>query len=119
MMSHALHDAVSLEIARRIAEGLPAHPEWLTLARSNLERWSQLNAGAPALLHCYQEWRTLLERPIQEIAATLLATTERSQGLRQNSPFAGALTPAEVWQIKRRIHETTAPSTISAQGVAT
>jgi hypothetical protein len=107
-MLHALHDAVSLEIARRIAGGLPTHPEWLTLAKSNLHRWSTLNRDTPALLRCYQEWRDLLEKPTGEISAALQDPTETGQRLRQNSPFTGALTPAEVWQIKRRIHETNA-----------
>ncbi|MGN6367500.1 MAG: hypothetical protein ACTHN5_04495 [Phycisphaerae bacterium] len=107
-MLHQTHDRISLELARRIAQGLPAHPEWLDLAKSNLDRWSQLNHDAPALLSCYQEWRQLLARPVPEISAALIAETDHAQRLRQNSPFAGALSPAEVWHIKRQVHETPA-----------
>jgi len=107
-MSHQKHNVIGLALARRIAEGLKQHPEWLALARANLDRWAQQNAGAPALLACYREWRTILELPVEGITAALLDPTDRGQRLRQNSPFAGALPPAEVWRMKRQVHETTA-----------
>ena len=99
-MSHDLQDNVSLEMARRIAVGLPQHPEWLEVARANLGRWSRLNRNAPSLLRCYEEWRALLDRSVAEICSILTAETEESQRLRQNSPFAGVLPPREVWKIK-------------------
>ena len=41
--------------------------------------------------------------------ATLAAETETGQRLRQNSPFAGILSPDEVWEIKlRHRHATSA-----------
>jgi hypothetical protein len=107
-MLHETHDRVSLEIGRRIARDLSAHREWIELAKSNLERWSRQNSDAPALLRCYEEWRRMLNRPVEEISAALVAQTDEGQRLRQNSPFAGALSPAEVWQIKRQVHEATA-----------
>jgi len=108
-VSHEIQDAVSLELARRIASGLPQHPEWLDLARSNIERWSLLNADAPSLLCCYEEWRALLNHPASEICKILTAETEQGQQLRQNSPFAGVLSPEEVWKIKSHCrHATTA-----------
>ena len=105
-MSHAKHDMVGLILGRRIAEGLAEHPEWILLAKDNLSRWSQLNADAPSLLRCYEEWQKILERPVEEILAVLLNPSDTGQRLRQNSPFAGALTPAEVWEIKRQVNET-------------
>jgi hypothetical protein len=101
-MNHSLQDAVSLELGRRIAHGLHEHPEWLDLARANIERWEERNRDVPSLLRCYAEWKELLRRPIDEIAAALTAETEDGQRIRQNSPFAGALSPREVWEIKRR-----------------
>jgi len=108
-VSHELQDAVSLELARRVAIRLRASPELLALARDNLARWSRLNADAPSLLLCYDEWRTILERPLEEICGLLCAETGQGQRLRQNSPFAGVLSPAEVWEIKslQRCHATT------------
>ena len=108
-MNHGLQDAVSLELARRVAIRLRASPDLLALASDNLARWSRLNADAPGLLRCYGEWRAILERPIEEICGALCAQTGEGQRLRQNSPFAGVLSPAEVWEIKslQRCHATT------------
>lgn len=102
-MHHQYQDRVSLELARRVADGLDAHPEWLVLARENLDRWMQNNADAPGLVRCYAEWRALLERGIPVVRATLLDPSDEGQRLRQNSPFAGVLSPSEVWDIKRRL----------------
>jgi hypothetical protein len=102
-MGHEYQDRVSMELAQRIASELPHRPEWLRLARENLERWSTLNHDAPGLLLVYAEWQAILERPVLEICRVLLATTDEGQRLRQSSPFVGALTPAEVWAIKDRI----------------
>ncbi len=101
-MGHEVQDRASLEMARRIAAGLSSHPEWIELARENLDRWSRQNAGAPGLLKYDAEWRDLLELPVQEICAILTAETDEGQRLRQNSPFAGVLSPREVGEIKSR-----------------
>ncbi len=100
-MPHSLQDRVSLEIARRVASELSRRSDWIALARGNLDRWSDLNRGSPALLRSYEEWRTILARPVAEVCAVLIADTEEGQRLRQNSPFAGALSPDQVWDIKR------------------
>jgi hypothetical protein len=107
-MNHEVQDSISFELARRIASGLPLHPEWLELARTNLERWSRLNSNSLSLLRCYDEWEKLLERSVSEICTALTDETDEGQRLRQNSPFAGVLSPDEVWEIKsRRRHATT------------
>ena len=106
-MGHGFQDAVSFELARRIADGLPQHPEWIDLARSNIERWTRLNSDASSLLRCYREWSELLDRPVVEICTALIANTEEGQRIRQNSPFAGVLSPGEVWEIKARIRHAT------------
>lgn len=101
-MGHELRDRVSMELARRIASGLADHPEWIELARGNLRRWRARNADAPGLVRCYDEWLDLLERPATEVAKLLVEESDRGQWLRQNSPFAGVLTPREVWASKQR-----------------
>ena len=106
-MRHERHDEISLELGRRIAAGLPGHLEWIELALENIDRWTRLNADSPGLLRCYAEWREILGRPVNEIRAVLTQTTDEGQRLRQNSPFAGALSPSEVWEIKRRHNEAT------------
>lgn len=109
-VGHEVQDQVSLELGRRVAAGLAKHPEWLELARANLDRWSRQNHDAPALLRCYDEWRELLSRPPAEIIAILTETSGEGQRLRQNSPFVGVLSPQEVWEIKSRLrrHATSA-----------
>lgn len=109
-MRHEHHDLVSLEIARRIAAELARRPQWIDLARDNLDRWGRLNRDAPALLRSYDEWRDLLNRPLPEICAALTARTDEGQRLRQSSPFAGALRPEEVWEIKRRVRHDSIPA---------
>jgi len=63
------------------------------------------NASAAGLVRCYQEWLAILDRPVDEIQAILLAETDEGQRLRQSSPFAGVVPFREVWAIKREIRE--------------
>jgi hypothetical protein len=107
-MKHSQTDQVSLELARRVADRLRRQPELMEMARANLARWSRQNAAAGSLLRCYAEWQGLLARPVDEICALLCAETDDAQRLRQNSPFAGVLSPTEVWEVKACFHHATA-----------
>jgi hypothetical protein len=107
-VSHTGIDEASLELARQVASRLRAQPELIAIAQENLVRWSQRNAGAPSLLRCYAEWQAVLARPLTEICELLCAETDNGQRLRQNSPFAGILSPAEVWKIKSAHRHATA-----------
>lgn len=93
---------MSLDLACHVAERLRERPELIEVARGNLARWSRQNAGASSLLRCYEEWQSILARPLEEICGLLCASTDDARRLRQNSPFAGVLSPAEVWEIKDR-----------------
>jgi hypothetical protein len=106
-MNHHLQDRVSLRIAEIIASGLSNHPEWITQARSNLDRWKRLNADAPGLLRCYDEWLDLLDQPVDRIREILTSRTDEGQRLRQNSPFAGVLPPQTIWRIKQEVRDET------------
>jgi hypothetical protein len=108
-MRHSETDQVSLELGRRVAERLRRQPELVVFARANLARWSRQNTSAPSLLRCYAEWQEILSRPVDEICDLLCAESDNAQRLRQNSPFAGVLPPAEVWEVKSRFHH--APAT--------
>ena len=108
-MNHSEIDQVSLEMARRVAERLRHNPELREIARANLARWSRQNAAAGSLLRCYAEWGEILSRPVEEICELLCSASDEAQRLRQNSPFVGVLSPAEVWEIKARFHH--APTT--------
>jgi hypothetical protein len=102
-MSHVINDKISLELAQAIAAELPHRPEWIELARSNLKRGMELNKNSPSSLRNYREWMEILDKPIMEIIAILTGLTDESQRLRSNTPFAGTLTPQQVWEIKRRV----------------
>lgn len=109
-MNHEFQDEVSLELARQVAVRLAASPALLRVAQDNLDRWSRQNAGTPSLQRCYGEWREILARPVAEICDRLCAVSDEGQRLRQNSPFAGVLSPAEVWEIKDRVRHATTPA---------
>ncbi len=98
---------MSLELSRAIASGLEEHPEWIALARENLDRWERHNPHAPGLVRCYREWRSLLDMPIDKLRGLLVEESDNARRLRQSSPFAGALTPQEVWKIKEQCRDDT------------
>lgn len=106
-MRQNFHDRVSLEIARDIVRELPTRPEWIDLARGNLARWRRANHDAPGLLRCYEEWEALLQQPIEAICRALLEQSPDGERRRHNSPFAGALPPRVIWDIKRRVRDET------------
>jgi hypothetical protein len=106
-MLHRAQDEVSLALATVIARRLAARPEWIELARTNLAAWKRANEGSPGLVAAYAEWDAILSLPLPEVAAILMEPTERGQRLRQSNPFAGALTPEEVWQVKRSVRDAT------------
>lgn len=98
-------DIISLNLSRRIAAELPHRPEWIALARENLDRWSKRNADSPGLLRCYEEWREILGHPVGDVCALLTADTDEGRRLRQNSPFAGVFPPRELWRMKKSIRD--------------
>ena len=81
--------------ARRIA----ADPRLLERARATVERWiARYGERSPAAL---LEWKSLLGRPWQEVAARATELSEEAARLRQSSPIATLLSAAE----RRRVHE--------------
>ena len=99
---HARREIQSLEIHRRIAGLLVADPKQvLGKAMSNLESWLK-SRNSSALGSAYQEWLRLLQTLTPEqIAELIVSENEDANRLRQSSPFAGVLSPQEVWSIKR------------------
>lgn len=78
---------------------MSANPDLIERARATLQRWiGRYGARPPAAL---LEWRALLERPWTEVAARATALNEEGARLRQSSPLATLLSPAE----RRRVHE--------------
>jgi hypothetical protein len=91
------------ELGCRVAARLRERPALLNIARENLARWLRRNADAPALVRGYREWQAILERPLNEICQILETADQGGQRLRQNSPFAGVLSPSEVWAVKAAV----------------
>lgn len=109
-MGHEVQDRISAELARRVAERLRHSPELVDFARANLARWRSLNADAPSLIRCYDEWEEILKRPSEDVCNVLCGNSDEHQRLRQNSPFAGVLSASEVWEIKSRLRHATTPA---------
>ncbi|MCU0758545.1 MAG: hypothetical protein MUF07_04990 [Steroidobacteraceae bacterium] len=98
--SHRLQDARSLAMHVMIARKVDRDPRLLDVARRNLARWRR-KTPAQQRPRWMQTWSELLRRPWPEIAARITAISEEGAQLRQSTPFAGVLTPAE----RRRIHD--------------
>ncbi len=96
---HRTAELRSLAQHRLVAERLDE--ELLAQARERVQRW--LDDGGPVHPVWAQRWRALLARPPGEVAAAICADDEAGRDLRQTSPFAGALTPAERWRIIRAV----------------
>ena len=93
-------DRRSLTLHRAIAKRLLQSPEpTLRRARSTLERMRRQHPGARPLL---SRWRSLLDRPIEEILEVLVDPRPSARELRHVTPFAGVLTASERASIYRR-----------------
>ena len=99
LLKHRIIEARSLAMHCLIARKIEADRRLLAAARCNLAKWiARYGEDAPRAL---DEWREILDRPWPEIAALITAADESATRLRQSSPFAGVLTPAE----RRRVYE--------------
>ncbi len=93
MKDHRLIDARSLAFDRLTAAKIGANPAIVEHARATLARW--LGTCSPRTRSALLEWQAILEGPHEELLALLASTDERAARLRQSSPFAGVLSPAE------------------------
>lgn len=98
-MNHQRIDRRSLEMHRAIAAKLRAHPELLDIARDNLKRWSERGSRSQPY---WDSWREILDRPMEEVLRLLEEDSERMTAMRQATPFAGVLEPAERWALYSR-----------------
>ena len=99
LTGHQRIDRRSLELHRAIADKLRAHPELIGIARENLVRWAEV---AGRSMPYWEAWREILDRPLPEILGLSVEDTERMAALRQATPFAGVLEPAERWAVYAR-----------------
>ena len=102
-LRHRLIEARSLAMHCLIAQKIAAEPRLLEVASRNLAAWRLRYGGS--LPRALDEWQEILRRPWPHIAALMTAPGETAARLRQSSPFAGVLTPAE----RKRVYEAFRP----------
>lgn len=96
--AHERVDRRSLALHRAIAAKLLARQELIAKAHDNIKRWLPASGGSRPYL---EAWREILAKPVEEIARMIVEEGERMTAMRQNSPFAGVLTPRERWAVYR------------------
>lgn len=104
---HLHREMQSLAMHRRIADLMKLDPETVIgKAVRNLHGWMMREQDSiPVTI--FQEWLDLLNQmPPRQIADFIVSESEEATRMRQSSPFAGVLSPQEVWAIKRS-HEAT------------
>jgi hypothetical protein len=99
LRGHQRIDQRSLALHRAIAEKLRAQPALIEIARDNLDRWSLASTSSQPY---WDAWREILSRPLPEILDLLGEESEAMAAMRQATPFAGVLEPAERWAIYER-----------------
>jgi len=81
---------------RAIAEKLRTNPRLIEIAKENLERWSA--AGGHSQPY-WDAWKEILKLPLPEVLRLMTEESERMTAMRQATPFAGVLEPAERWAV--------------------
>ncbi len=102
MNGHQLVEQRSLQLHRAVAEKLRRDATVLARARERVERWRLDGSVHPRYA---EAWLRVFTLSTEEIAERLIDPGEKMCALRQCSPFAGALTPRERWQILRKARE--------------
>jgi hypothetical protein len=102
LRGHQRIDQRSLALHRAIAEKLRAHPALLDIARSNLDRWSLSNGRSQPY---WDAWREILRQPLPALLDLIVEDSEKMTAMRQATPFAGVLDPAERWAIYARYEQ--------------
>lgn len=103
MNLHRLAEERSIAYHQAIAKRLRLRPEVLDNARRRVQGWMTASATPPFYA---RQWAERLAGDIDAIEAFLVDRSELAIELRQSSPFAGALSPQERWEIWRRTRET-------------
>ena len=96
LRGHQRIDQRSLALHRAIADKLSADPALIQIVQDNLDRWSTKGSRSQPY---WDAWRTILNRPLPEVLELLEEESERMTAMRQATPFAGVLEPAERWAI--------------------
>ena len=96
---HRLAEERSIAYHRVIAARMAVDPSILEQARRRVHHWLACAEVPP---YYALAWDEILGGDPRSIAEFLVDRGEHARELRQSSPFAGALTARERWQIWRR-----------------
>lgn len=102
MNLHRLAEERSIAYHQAIAKRLRLRPEVLDSARQRVQGWLAASATPPFYA---RQWAEKLTGDIDSIEVFLVDRSELAVELRQSSPFAGALSPEERWEIWQRVGE--------------
>jgi hypothetical protein len=97
---HRTAELRSLAFHRQVAQALD--PQAVSKAQARVNKWVRDNGPVPRTWA--KQWRTLLERPLAEIKQALTTDSEQMRELRQNTPFAGALSEADRMRLIGQTH---------------
>lgn len=102
---HHLAEKRSIAYHRLIAERIRRDPTVLECARTRVQSWMAATSRAATSRAPFyvRKWHEILSCDVDAIAAFLVEDSELARELRQSTPFAGALSPAERWQIWRAV----------------
>ncbi|MCB1056129.1 MAG: hypothetical protein KDD11_11570 [Acidobacteria bacterium] len=106
MRDHRQIEDRSIQLHRAVAEKVRRDPSVLEAARRKVEVWREDGSVHPRYADA---WRQVLALSADEVANRLVDPGETMVALRQSSPFAGALSPRERWQILRDLRESSGP----------
>ena len=81
---------------RVIAARVRSDPRVIERARRRVAAW---RSSGQVHAEYVEAWAGLLEGPVDDLCAVLVAPGERGAALRQVSPFAGELSARERWSI--------------------
>jgi hypothetical protein len=95
---HELADRRSWLLHREVAKRLRSDPSLLDQARLRVEGWAR---SGSVHRHYVDAWQRVLASGLPTVLTVLEDPGEEGQSLRQASPFAFVLRPAERWQILR------------------
>lgn len=101
---HRIAEERSLALHQRIAERIRAHPEILVGVREGLQ--AALRAGGRATPYL-AVWLALIDGPLENLLARLVADDEDARAMRQCTPFAGVISPRETSAIRREVNALT------------
>jgi hypothetical protein len=99
---HDLAETRSLALHRVIAKRLASDPSLINRARQRVDHWASLGQLHPEYA---EQWRTLLDGSMEDLAAAMTEPGDRGRALRHTTPFTFVVTPEQRWEIWRQSRE--------------